>query len=224
MNRKSEVVVGASAGLVVGITVRVVISLLSPQISQECFKSRVPAEVAGSNRSNTAAAEIRQAAERPSAEAQAAVASGAVKFIIRGSSKSDETEVARILMDLGAAALCQEGEKVMLWDSDVWKPITTLDQLSGYAIGRAWEVANHAALGRVGDQVSRSAQLFLLLPADQELRLTAAVEKVLPSPLANHSQIEIVVERSQGGHVRWTLHRVVRRDSGDLLLDTKLPI
>jgi hypothetical protein len=174
--------------------------------------------------SSVVPAEIRQAAPLPSPEARAALEAGAVKFIIRGETNSEETEVARILLNSGALPLCQNGETISVLRSGHWEPVRNLDQFSQYAAGRAWELAQRDALGAAGNQLPASAKTFLLMPIEQELRLVGAVEKALPSPLSEHSRIEIMVQRTPGGHVRWTLQRAIRRDNTQILPNTTLPI
>jgi hypothetical protein len=224
VNKSSEILVGASAGLIVGIAMRLGLAFAWPSMTEEPAQPLTPVTATAPVHVNTVAAEIRQATSLPSAEARAAVEAGTVKYIIRGKAKSDETQVARILLDLGSVVLCRESENIRIWSSDRWQTIKSFEQLSGYAVGRAWEVANHDALGPAGAQLTSSAQTFLLMPAEQELRLIAAVEKVLPTPLIDHVRIEILVERTPGGHVRWTLQRAVRRDNTQLLPNSPLPI
>jgi hypothetical protein len=71
----------------------------------------------------------------------------------------------------------------------------------------------------------RAAQVFLVLPTDQEMRVVGAVEQALrPRPLSDYGRIELTLEKTHGGHVQWALQRVVRQDNAELFPRTILPI
>jgi len=225
MKRGTEIITGVATGLTLGLVVRVVLGAWAPPVEEGARTSAAPRNaVLPHSNPEMVSAEIRQTTQLPSVEGRAAVEAGSVRFVIRGGANSDETEVARILLDLGSVALCRDGETISVWRSGHWDPIRSLDQFSGYAVSRAWELANHEALGAASEQLSSSASTFLLMPLQQELRLVGAVEKALPAPLIDHTRIEIMVERTPGGHIRWTLQRVVRRDGAQMLSNTTLPI
>ena len=218
-----EVITGLASGVAVGLALRLAMGTLIAPVEQ-VVKSAPPAVEPAHANPPTAVAEIRQATESPSAEARAAVEGGAIKFIIRGGANADESEVATILLQSGALPLCHDGQTISIWNVERWEPLRTLDQLSQYAVGRAWELTRHASLGPAGNQLPASASIVLVMPIQQEMRLVGAVERALASPLINHSRIELAVEKTPGGHIRWTLQRAIRRDNSQLLPNIILPI
>jgi hypothetical protein len=62
------------------------------------------------------------------------------------------------------------------------------------------------------------------MPVQEELNLVGAVEKALSTPLANCSRIEVTVERTHAGHVRWVLQRACRSDNTAVNLNVTLPL
>ena len=147
MKSKPELLAGTAGGAVVGVIARLMISLMwSPETPAAIDNQPPTVPAAQSKGLQGMVVEIQQAAQMPSAEARTAVETGSVKFIIRGKNKADDSDVARILLDMGALPLSREGNVVRMWTSDGWQTVKTFDSLSGYAIGRAWEVVNHNSL------------------------------------------------------------------------------
>ena len=225
MSSKIPILVGAGTGALVGLALRLMFGGWSPASTDNGDNRAASSALAPSKADLVVVpAEIRQAATTPSAEARAALEGGAVKFIIRGAGSSDETDVAQVLLGLGALPLCQDRGTMSVLRSGRWELVRNLDQFSQYAVGRAWEFSRRNALGIAGEQLSPSAKTYLLMPLEQELRLVGAVERALSTPLAEHSRIEITLERTPGGHVRWTLVRATRHDNSEILPNPSLPI
>lgn len=225
MNTRIAILTGAVSGTLVGLVLRLVLGGWWPASPDEGDRLAASSNATPSNADlSVVPAEIRPSASMPSPEARAALEGGSVKFIIRGAGTSDETDVAQVLLDLGAMPLCQDGAAMSVWRSGRWEPVRNLDQFASFAVGRAWALARRDALGPAAEQLSTSAKTYLLMPLEQELRLVGAVERALPAPLAEHSRIEITVEKTPAGHLRWTLIRATRRDSSQILPNTTLPI
>jgi hypothetical protein len=223
-----EITGGGAAGLVLGLSLRIIVVL--------CDSPRVPAiETAAPQFPQTAedragsqmTADIRQAAGSPSTEARAAVEAGSVKFVIRPGPNAEDADVARILLELGAMPISQNGDALSVWKASEgqWVPVRSAEDLSGYGIARAWALPHSDGLGSAAARLPRAAQVFLVLPSDQEMRIVGAVEQALrPRPLSDYGRIELTLEKTPGGHVQWALQRVVRQDNAELFPRTILPI
>jgi hypothetical protein len=229
MKISREITGGGLAGLVLGLSLRIIVALYAsakmPAI--EVPTIRLPQMTEGGAESKTEA-DIRQAAGSPSAEARAAVEAGIVKFVIRPGPNGDDADVARILLELGAVPICQNGDALCVWKASEgqWVPIRSSKDLNGYEIARAWALPRQNVLGSAAANLPSSAQVFLVLPTEQEMRVVGAVEQALqPHPLSEYARIELTLEKTPGGrHVQWALQRAVRQDSAELRPGTVLPI
>jgi hypothetical protein len=223
-----EITGGGVAGLVLGLSLRIIVALCaSPRIPAiEAAAPRLPHTAEDPADSQTAT-DIRQAAGSPTREGRAAVEAGSVKFVIHPGPNADDADVARILLELGAIPICQNGDALSVWKASEgqWVPIRSSEDLSGYGIARAWALPHPNVLGSAAANLPPAAQVFLVLPSDQEMRVVGAVEQALrPRPLSDYGRIELTLEKTPGGHVQWALQRVVRQDNAELFPRTILPI
>jgi len=223
-----EIAGGGVAGLALGLSLRImVVSCVSPKMPAiEKPTPRLP-QMTEAHADSQMAADIRQAVSSPSAEARAAVEAGTVRFVIRPGPNADDAEVARILLELGAMPIYQNGDALSLWKASEgqWVPVRSSEDLSGYGTARAWALPHPDVLGSAAASLPRAAQVFLVLPIDQEMRVVGAVEQALrPRPLGDYGQIELTLKKTPGGHVQWALQRVVRQDNVEVFPRTILPI
>lgn len=213
-------IIGSASGLIVGVALRLLLGFWGAPSTKVLMTSATKTSASTNTTPRMISAEIRKTAPMPSAAARTAVEDGAVKFIIRSPSNSNESSVAKILLDLGSIALCRSGDGIRVWSNGQWQKVRALKQLSGYAVGRAWELQNCAALGDAAKRLPKGATTYLVMPVAQELRLVGAVERALPVSLTNETRIVIRVERTPGGHVRWILQRAIGRDGTEISPNT----
>jgi hypothetical protein len=228
MKTLREITAGGIGGMALGVVLRItVVFFAAPDPTTVAHTTTPPRKVEQPPSDSPLTVEIHQAAYAPSTEARNAVESGAVRFVIRPGPNSDNSDVARILLRLGALPVSQNGEMLFIWNSGEgqWEQIRSPETLSGYAISRAWELPHREAVEEQAAKLPASALVFLALPNNQEMRLVGAVEHALqPHPLADYGRVELTLANTSGGHIQWTLQRAVRRDDSEIVPNIILAI
>lgn len=219
MITRREFIVGGLAGMTVGLVLRCIVGQRIPIDLTQTVITLSPAAAGQS-------VDIRREVTTPSPEARTAVEAGEVKFIISGRNSND-MEVARILLELGSLPIYQAGNDLCIWKEPEsrWMPARTAAEFSGYSIGRAWTLPNPDVLGQAATALPSSAEVFLALPSQEEMRIVSAVEQALrPRPLSAYSRIDLTLEKTPGGHIQWALKRATCSDKTEISPNIILPI